>query len=199
MIGTQMIAKGHHFPNITLVAVINADTGLFSPDFRGQEYMAQTITQVSGRTGRANQEGEVIIQTRHASHIALQNLMRGGYNESARIILEERKNGKMPPFCRLAIIKANSRALPASIKFLVNCGAFIQDINQKYPQKVESIGPFPSPLEKRGGKFRAQLLLKSNTQATLQRLLAELVKKLEKIKTAPGLQWHLDVDPVDLT
>ena len=199
MIGTQMIAKGHHFPNITLVAVINADTGLFSPDFRGQEYMAQTITQVSGRTGRANQEGEVIIQTRHASHIALQNLMRGGYNESARIILEERKNGKMPPFCRLAIIKANSRALPASIKFLVNCGAFIQDINQKYPQKVESIGPFPSPLEKRSGKFRAQLLLKSNTQATLQRLLAELVKKLEKIKTAPGLQWHLDVDPVDLT
>ena len=125
--------------------------------------------------------------------------MRGGYNESSRIILEERKNGGMPPFCRLAMIKANSKALPASIKFLLNCGVFVQDINQKYPQKVESIGPFPAPLEKRGGKFRAQLLLKSNTQATLQRLLAELVKRLEKIKTAPGLKWYLDVDPVDLT
>ena len=199
MIGTQMIAKGHHFPNITLVAIINADTGLFSPDFRGQEYMAQTITQVSGRTGRANQRGEVIIQTRHASHKTLQNLMRGGYNEFATIILEERKNGRMPPFCRLAMLKANSRALTTSIKFLANCEVFVQEINHKYHQKVESIGPFPAPLEKRGGKFRAHLMLKSNTQATLQRLLTELVKRLEKIKTTPGLTWYLDVDPADLT
>ena len=199
MIGTQMIAKGHHFPNITLVAVINADAGLFSPDFRGQEYMAQTITQVSGRTGRANQVSEVIIQTRHASHMTLQNLMKGRYDEFARTILQERESGRMPPFFRLAAIKANSRAMGNSIQFLADCEKFIQDINLKYPQKVESIGPFPAPLEKRAGSFRAHLLLKSNTQKTLQRLLTELVNRLERIKTIPGLKWYLDVDPVDLT
>ena len=199
MIGTQMIAKGHHFPNITLVAVIDADSGLFSPDFRGQEYMAQTITQVSGRTGRANLLGEVIVQTRHASHITLQNVIKGGYSEFAHMILKERKIGGMPPFCRLAVIKANSKTLSTSIKFLDNCKVFIKNINKKYSQKVESIGPFPAPLEKRDGKFRAQLLLKSTKQATLQRLLGELVSRLEPVKNPSGLRWYLDVDPVDLT
>ena len=125
--------------------------------------------------------------------------MKGGYNEFATIIRDERKNGSMPPFCRLAMLKASSRALTTSIKFLTNCEVFVREINHKYHQKVESIGPFPAPLEKRGGKFRAHLMLKSNTQATLQRLLTELVKRLEKIKTTPGLTWYLDVDPADLT
>ena len=199
MIGTQMIAKGHHFPNITLVAIIDADTGLFSADFRGQEYMAQTITQVSGRAGRARQVGEVVIQTRHAAHATLQTLIKGGYDDFARSILEERKAGEMPPFAKLALIKAKSKSMSTSLDFLVKCGVIVKEINQKYASKVELIGPYPAPLEKQGGKFRAHLLLKSKTVATMQQLLRELVAKLDKMKHKAGLQWYLDVDPGDLT
>tara|TARA_B100000427_G_scaffold121954_1_gene101537 strand:+ start:72 stop:872 length:801 start_codon:yes stop_codon:yes gene_type:complete len=199
MIGTQMIAKGHHFPNITLVAIIDADTGLFSADFRGQEYMAQTITQVSGRAGRARLIGEVLIQTRHASHITLQTLIKGGYDDFSRSILEERKAGEMPPFAKLALIKANAQSMSTSLDFLVKCGVIVKEINQKYASKVDLIGPYPAPLEKQGGKFRAHLLLKSKTVVTMQQLLRELVARLDKIKRKASLQWHLDVDPGDLT
>ena len=199
MIGTQMIAKGHHFPNITLVAIVDADTGLFSADFRGQEYMAQTITQVSGRAGRARQIGEVLIQTRHASHITLQTLIKGGYDDFSRSILEERKAGEMPPFAKLALIKANAQSMSTSLDFLVKCGVIVKEINQKYASKVDLIGPYPAPLEKQGGKFRAHLLLKSKTVVTMQQLLRELVARLDKMKRKASLQWHLDVDPGDLT
>ena len=199
MIGTQMIAKGHHFPNITLVAIIDADTGLFSVDFRGQEYMAQTITQVSGRAGRANQVGEVVIQTRHASHVTLQTLLAGGYDDLARSILEERKAGEMPPFTKLALIKASSKTMSNSLDLLFKCGVIVKEINQKYALKVDLIGPYPAPLEKQSGKFRAHLLLKSKTVTNMQQLLRKLVARLDKMKSKASVNWHLDVDPGDLT
>ena len=199
MIGTQMIAKGHHFPNITLVAILNADTGLFSPDFRGQEHMAQTLTQVSGRAGRATETGEVVIQSRHASHTTLQNLINRSYSEFAESMLAERKTSGMPPYSRLALLKANAKSLNTAINFLAKGDVLVRDINRKYAEKVISIGPIPAPLEKKGGNFRAHLILKGEKKATLQRLLSELVLKLDEIKASRQLTWGLDVDPVDLT
>ena len=105
----------------------------------------------------------------------------------------------MPPYSHLALLKANAKSLNTAINFLAKGDVFVRDINRKYTEKVNSIGPIPAPLEKRGGNFRAHLILRGEKKTTLQRLLSELVLKLDEIKASRQLTWSLDVDPVDLT
>ena len=114
-------------------------------------------------------------------------------------MLAERKTSGMPPYSRLALVRANAKTLNTAINFLTKGDVLVRDINRKYIEKVNSIGPIPAPLEKRGGNFRAHLILKGEKKATLQRLLNELVPKLDEIKASRQLTWSLDVDPVDLT
>ena len=197
LLGTQMLAKGHHFPDVTLVAILDADIGLFSPDFRGQEHMAQTIVQVAGRAGRAEKPGEVIIQTRHSQHPALVNLVNASYEDYARDLLQERAQSKMPPFAHLALLRIEStfpdRGFNFSRDSLTQANALQTDF-----AGIELIGPLPAPLEKKAGRHRFQLHIKSSSRPVLLRYLQQLTQALERIKSPAQTRWSLDVDPIDL-
>ena len=198
MLGTQMLAKGHHFPNITLVVVLDADAGLFSADFRGQEHMAQTIIQVAGRAGRAERAGEVYIQSRHAGHAVLQSLVRGSYAEFAQLLLMERQSAAMPPFQHLALLRAEAKELQPALAFLNRVGAYAGTLCAKQNLAIDRVGPVPAPMEKRAGRYRVQLQLKSPSRGMLQEFLSHLCVQIESMKQPAGLRWSIDVDPQDL-
>lgn len=198
LLGTQMLAKGHHFPGVTLVVVVDADSGLFSADFRGQEHMAQTIVQVSGRAGRARQSGEVLIQSRHASHETLQALTQLRYSEFALRLLDERQLASMPPFSHLALLRCEARSAEQGLQFLQNAQQQAAMIIRQGQLHVECLGPLPAPMEKRAGRYRSQLSLQSEDRATLHGLLSQLLASLDNFKAPTGLRWHLDVDPQDM-
>lgn len=203
LVGTQMLAKGHHFPRVTLVAVLDADTGLFSADFRGQEHTAQLLMQVAGRSGRAGQPGEVLIQTRHATHNTLQTLINHGYGAFARTLLMERHAAHMPPFAHLALIRAEAedfRTPELFLNLVRQCAArFLGESEAPDASTaVMLMGPLPAPMEKRAGKFRSQLLLQSAHRSNLQQLLSKLCPELEALKESRAVRWSIDVDPQDM-
>lgn len=197
LLGTQMLAKGHHFPDVTLVAVLDADIGLFSPDFRGQEHMAQTIVQVAGRAGRAEKPGEVVIQTRHSEHPALVNLVNASYEDYARDLLQERAQSKMPPFAHLALLRIESTFLDRGFNFARACLTQASALQTDFAG-IELIGPLPAPLEKKAGRHRFQLYIKSASRPILLRYLQQFTQALERIKSPAQTRWSLDVDPLDL-
>lgn len=196
LIGTQMLAKGHHYPNITLVGVLDADQGLFGSDFRAGERMAQLILQVMGRAGRGDKPGEVLIQTHHPEHFLLRTLISHGYRHVAEILLEERHQTGFPPHGYLALLRARSVSALFPTVFLKEAQNRAMALN---PQGVTLLGPAPAPMERRAGHYRAQLLLQGSSRAHLQQLLTAWVPELERLKTARKVRWSLDVDPVDLT
>ncbi len=199
LIGTQMLAKGHHFPCVTLVAVLDADAGLFSADFRGQEHTAQLLMQVAGRAGRAGQPGEVVIQTRHANHSTLQALVQSGYGSFARTILAERHAAGMPPFSHLALIRAEATDFRSPEQFLALVRQCAENLSGTAERTaVTLMGPLPAPMEKRAGKFRAQLLLQSTQRSVLQNLLSQLCPALEGMKESRSVRWSVDIDPQDM-
>lgn len=198
LLGTQILAKGHHFPAVTLVAIVDADSGLFSPDFRGQEFMAQTITQVAGRAGRAERPGEVIVQSRHASHRILRLLSESNYVDLAKLLLAERKIAVMPPYAQLALIKADGPQLKATIDLLKQIKSFSTQLIQQSESTINSIGPMPAPMEKRAGRYRSQLLFKATSKPIMQRFLTQLVYQIESLKVSTGVKWSLDVDPQEM-
>src|SRR5699024_4322504 len=195
LIGTQMLAKGHHYPNITLVGVLDADQGLFGSDFRAGERMAQLILQVMGRAGRGDNPGEVLIQPHHPEHSLLQTLVSHGYRHVAEILLEERYQTGLPPHGHLALLRARSVSAIFPTVFLKEAQSRAMALN---PQGVTLLGPAPAPMERRAGHYRAQLLLQGSSRAHLQQLLTAWVPELERLKTARKVRWSLDVDPVDL-
>lgn len=196
LVGTQLLAKGHHFPNITLVIVINADQGLFSTDFRASERLAQTIIQVAGRAGRAEQPGHVIIQTHHPEHPLLQRLLRDGYAGFAESALEERNATHFPPFTALAILRAEASLEQAPVQFLDS--ARRQFMASHADSSIKVMGPIAAPMRKRAGRFRSQLILQSQNRAVLQRGLSNWVKELDTLPDARRVRWSLDIDPQDM-
>ncbi|MDT8427828.1 MAG: primosomal protein N' [Pseudomonadales bacterium] len=197
--GTQMLAKGHHFPGVSLVAIIDADSGLFSPDFRGQEHMAQTLIQVAGRAGRAEAPGEVIIQTQHATHEVLQTLVHQGYHTFALKLLQERELADMPPFSHLVLLRAESSNSSNPERFLNKARQILHRLCRETDTAgLMLIGPLPSPMERRAGKYRAQLLLKSRHRGRLQAMLTPLCAALETLKESRLVRWSIDVDPQDM-
>jgi primosomal protein N' (replication factor Y) len=199
LIGTQMLAKGHHFPRVTLVAVLDADAGLFSADFRGQEHTAQLLMQVAGRSGREGMPGEVLIQTRHASHPTLQTLVREGYGHFARVLLEERRLAGMPPYSALALIRAEAEDNRAPENFLALVRTLAEArLRETAENGIILMGPLPAPMEKRAGKFRAQLQISAQQRPLLQQLLAGLCPQIEALREARSVRWSVDVDPQDM-
>ncbi len=199
LIGTQMLAKGHHFPRVTLVGVLDADAGLFSADFRGQEHTAQLLMQVAGRSGREGMPGEVLIQTRHAAHPTLQTLVRDGYGHFARLLLQERQLAGMPPCTALALIRAESEDYRAPESFLALVRQMAETLTgQASGHGVTLMGPLPSPMEKRAGKFRAQLQISAPQRPALQQLLTQLCPQVESLREARTVRWSVDVDPQDM-
>lgn len=194
LVGTQMLAKGHHFPNVTLVAILDADGGFFSADFRGLERMSQLITQVGGRAGRANKPGTVAIQTHQADHPLLKTLVQQGYCVLAKQLLKERQQAMLPPFLHAAMIQAEAVDDQTPFDFL----QMVRDETELYQRErpdIEIFGPIPAVMFKRAGRFRAQLMLQSVHRNQLQTLLRVLCPQLEKNKLARRVRWSIDVDP----
>lgn len=199
LVGTQMLAKGHHFPRVTLVAILDADGGLFSADFRASERMAQLIVQVAGRAGRAEEPGKVIIQTHLADHPLLVQLTEQGYFAFAEQALSERRAAGLPPFSHLALLRAEAQKPGQAEDFLDQaCGEAEQLLTELGLTGIELLGPVPAPMERRAGRFRAQLLLQGSARTPLHRLMNAWLPRVEQLPGSRSVRWSLDVDPIDL-
>jgi primosomal protein N' (replication factor Y) len=195
ILGTQMLAKGHHFPNVTLVAILDVDSGLFSIDFHAAEKLAQMIVQVSGRAGRAEKPGKVIMQTRQPEHPLLITLIRQGYRSFAKSALAERKEALLPPFSYQALLRVQAGNEEVLELFFQAVTALIQKCN---PGHTLVLGPVAAPMARRAGLYRYQLLFQNSLRKELHVLLAILMPEIAKLKQARKVRWSLDVDPVDL-
>lgn len=192
LLGTQMLAKGHHFPGVTLVGILDVDAGFYSTDFRAAEHTAQLIVQVAGRAGRGEKPGTVLLQTRHPDHPLLQRLLREGYPGFAAAELAEREAACLPPFGYQALWRAESKELALSMDFL----ARLREEAGGKNGAVHWLGPAPAPMPKQAGRYRAQLWLKSGRREALHAVLTDALARLQE---APErrVRWSLDVDPVD--
>jgi len=193
LIGTQMLAKGHHFPEVTLVGLVDMDGALYSSDFRAPEYAAQLITQVSGRAGRADKKGEIVIQTHHADHPMLQQLINSGYETFAATALNERIAAQLPPHNFNALFQAEATYLGHAKSFLQDVKSILKNVVQV---NVELLGPVPAFYTKKAGKFRYQLYLESDNRLHLHQLLESCLGDIEKLKSASRVRWRMEVDPI---
>lgn len=217
LVGTQMLAKGHHFPDVTLVAVLDADGGLFSSDFRGPEKMGQLLVQVAGRAGRESKPGRVIIQTHQPQHPLINSLIHNSYHQYAKEILEERRASALPPFSHLALIRAEAGDLAQAEDLLAEIRRQLeaQNLGQGLRQglgenvginsaqisgasTVKMFGPLPAPMAKRAGRYRAQLLLQAQQRGPLHRYLQTICQLTERLPLAKKVRWSIDVDPADM-
>lgn len=194
LVGTQMLAKGHHFVGITMVGVINADSGLLSSDFRAIERMGQLIVQVAGRAGREERPGEVYIQTHQPQHPLLLTLLEEGYPAFAKQVLAERQAAHWPPFGFLALIRAEALQAPAALGFLQTIKHWLAD---QAALGLTVLGPIPATLHKKADYHRAQLLLLSTERAVLHNALAWLVPQLAEL-AGRAVRFAVDVDPQEV-
>jgi primosomal protein N' (replication factor Y) len=195
LVGTQMLTKGHHFPDVTLVVILDADQGLFASDFRATERLAQTITQVAGRAGREARAGEVMIQTEFPEHPLLNRLISEGYENFALSALEERREAGWPPYSRLALLRAEAKDSVALDSFLRAAAAAGQTLSEGV---VKILGPAAALIARRADHFRAHLLIETPVRSTLQRFLARWLPKVEDLPHPTGLRWSIDVDPLEV-
>jgi primosomal protein N' (replication factor Y) len=195
LVGTQMLSKGHHFPHLTLVGIVNADQGLFGADFRSGERLAQSIIQVAGRAGREQRQGEVIIQTAFPNNPFWPCLIDGGYARVSSDALTEREATRWPPFSRLALLRSSAHRQNDALAFLDVARQWVESQRSEH---VRVLGPVNAPMARRAGRYRAQLLLQSSDRKELHSILTGLRPALEKEPAARKVRWSIDVDPVEL-
>lgn len=193
LVGTQLLAKGHHFPNVTLVAMLDVDSGFYSADFRAVEKLGQMLLQVGGRAGRADKPGSVLIQTAFATHPLMQKLVVSGYQSFAEELLSEREVSELPPFTFQAIIRAEATQSSMAREFLeqLERKSTVQD-------SVELLGPIPALMEKRAGKFRQMLIVAAPSRTLVHHSVTRLIAIAESLPAASKVRWSVDVDPIDL-
>lgn len=196
MIGTQMLSKGHHFPNVTMVGIIDIDSSLYSLDFRAQERLGQTIIQVSGRAGRADKPGEVFIQTHNPNHPLLLKLIDKGYTHFAESLLHERKSAILPPFSYLALFRAEATKADAPQAFLTEVKNLLQATKN---ESIKVLGPIPAMMERKAGKYRAQLLIQTKQRQQLQKLLQMKLLEIESLPSKRHVRWSIDIDPIEIS
>ena len=197
LVGTQMLAKGHHFENVTLVAVLDADSGLFSPDFRSHERMGQLLTQVAGRSGRGIARGRVIVQTHQPDHPLLALLISQGYGHFARQLLPQRELSQLQPFRHMSVIRAESHRPDEADAFLRLARKIAEKLQVPTPA-LSYLGPLPALMEKRAGRFRYVLRIDADQRPALQVLLSAVAVELENHKDSRRVRWSIDVDPQEL-
>jgi primosomal protein N' (replication factor Y) len=195
LVGTQMLAKGHDFHHVTLVGILDADQGLFSADFRATEQLAQLVTQVTGRAGRGDKKGEVYIQSQQPQHPFWSLLLKQGYEKTAETLLAERTDMAWPPVGALCVIRAESQFQEQALQLLTEMAELF---NQAQQTEVMIMGPVPAIMEKRAGRYRAQLLLSSHHRKFIHPLLDHYLPIFAKLKLAKKCRWSVDIDPVDL-
>lgn len=197
LVGTQILSKGHHFPHVTLVVVLDCDGALFSADFRAAEKLAQLITQLAGRAGRASKPGEMWLQTDNPGHPLLQDLINNGFAHFARQALQERKLALLPPFSCQAIFRAEANDGILATNFL-------QQVRECYQPSIHAakgrfIGPLPCLIEKRQGRFRFMLVLQCPQRGALHGWMKHHLTEAEHLPLASKVRWSLDIDPVDFS
>jgi len=193
IVGTQMLAKGHHFERLSLVVILDADYGFYDPDFRALERLGQLITQVSGRAGRADVPGEVVIQTHIPDHPLLNMLVQTGYDTFAQALLETRRAAQLPPYAHMALLRVQGKH-PEKV---LQC---LHLVKQHFLSSGLTImGPAPAPLAKKAGQHRMQLLFKSASRQALQTHLTALRAWIQSSVLMSSLRWSIDVDPIDLS
>jgi primosomal protein N' (replication factor Y) len=198
LIGTQMLTKGHDFPRVTLVGVLNADQGLFGTDPRSHERLAQTILQVAGRAGRAERPGEVLIQTHYPDHPLLGCLLTLDYSAFAALALAERRETDWPPYSHLAVWHAEATQREPAFAFLNHVRAAASRHTGRAPAQVTILGPAPQAMERKDGRYRAQLLFRSPQRAALHELVSRTLLEVRGAAEARKVRWNLDVDPLEL-
>ena len=196
LVGTQMLAKGHDFPNLTLVGVLNADQGLYSADFRSEERLVQQLVQVTGRAGRADKPGEVLIQTFHPDNPAFAALAQHDYRQFGSYALAEREAAQYPPFAHLALLRAESPKPDTALAFLRTAHRVAQDLTPS--EGVQLMDAVASPMERRAGRYRAQLLIQASERKCLHGFLGAWLARLEAEKLGRKVRWSLDVDPMEM-
>lgn len=195
LLGTQMLTKGHHFPAVALVGVLDLDGMLFSTDFRGEERCAQLLTQVAGRAGREAAAGTVLLQTHHPDHPVLLAMLSLDYHQQALAMLQSREQSRLPPRGQLLLVRSDCHD--------ADCGEqFLRELRRRcegrLPRDVDMIGPLPAPMQRRAGRFRSQLLLRCDQRRQSQQAARLLVAEAQLLPTRKGLNWSLDVDPQDM-
>jgi primosomal protein N' (replication factor Y) len=193
MIGTQMLAKGHHFPKLTLVVIVDTDQGFYNADFRALERLGQLITQVAGRAGRAENAGQVAIQTYLPQHLLLNQLIQSGYDAFAQSLLKVRSTTQLPPYAFMALISAQSKRVEKSICLLDEIKRQINHVS------IKVLGPAPAPMARRATFYRYQLLLQTPNRQCLQTVLSQIRQDFFRHTMTVGVVWGIDVDPVDLS
>lgn len=195
LLGTQMLTKGHHFPAVSLVAIIDADALLFSTDFRGEERMAQLLTQVAGRAGRAGKQGKVLLQTHYPDHPLLQSILHKPYATLTTEMLSQRREAGLPPAGQLVVVRSDCRDARIAEDFLYDLR---RQATPHLPAGAAVIGPLPSPMQRRAGKFRAQLVLRAPTRSCAQLAASILVEAAESQRARSDMKWSIDIDPQDM-
>ena len=201
LIGTQMIAKGHDIPGVTLVGVISADSSLNFPDFRSSERTFQLLTQVAGRAGRGTIPGEVIIQTFNPHHYSIRASQRQSFTLFYEEEMKFREELKYPPFSRLINFKLEGTSKTKTAACADRLGALAQALWKKgsrYQKEVEILGPSTSPWEKMKGKYRYQMLLKGFPRTTLRNFASQLLHQIPQLVKGSGVSFFVEVDPVSL-
>ncbi len=190
IVGTQMLAKGHHFSHLSLVVVVDGDSGFYQADFRALERLGQMLTQVSGRAGRAEIPGEVCIQTHLPQHPLLLTLIQKGYEAFMLELLQQRESAFLPPYCFLALVRVQGKFPGQVIEFISNTAKQLKDLS------LEVWGPSPAPLERKANVHRWQLVIKSKNRPHLHAQL-DILSQWMNTHTPKGLRWFIEVDPHD--
>ncbi len=192
LVGTQMLAKGHHFPEVTLVVIVNVDQALYSADYRALERMGQMLQQVAGRAGRMEKTGTVILQTLHPEHAALELLLTRGYEAYALWLLEERRLAGLPPVGYQALLRADAHDRSVVAQFL-------QEALERFPDgQARAHGPMPAIMERVGGRSRMYLMLISPNRASLHHQIDQWLPQLRALPSARKTRWAIDIDPQTL-
>lgn len=198
LIGTQILAKGHHFPDVTLVGILNVDGALFSTNFRATEHFAQLYTQVAGRAGREAKDGEVILQTHYPDHPLLLTLLKQGYHQLALQLLIERQEVSLPPYSYQAMLRTEAVHAPTIIEFLQQIKQQINTLQHTHQLLTCDVsGPFPAAQTKRAGKYRWQLLIQHEKRSNLHQLLKELLPFIYQHTLSSKIRWSIEIDPID--
>ena len=194
IIGTQILSKGHDFPRVSLVGVLDIDYGIFSADYRALEHSAQLLTQVAGRSGRRQEQGEVVIQSHAPDHPLLQSLIAKGYPDFAEQALALRQSCNLPPYSYQMLLRARATYADHAQQFLERAKQLAQT---QLTSDLAIMGPLPSSMEKRAGKYRAVLLFSANNRRSLSIGTADWLQQLHRLPEARRVQWNLDIDPLE--
>ena len=194
IIGTQMLAKGHDFPNVSLVGILDIDYGIYSSDFRALERSAQLLIQVSGRSGRRDVKGEVYLQTHSPDHPLLNILLQNGYSQFAQQAIQQRQEWLLPPFVYHVAIRARAQKSKDLLLFLDT----VSSLAKKHLHSDVGIhGPISPAIEKKAGQVRAFILLSSNYRLSAANELQQCIHEIESLSLARKVRWSVDVDPMD--